>query len=419
MSLISMISSMSSMVSQIGPGFKAAGSMAMDALKNLGKWFNDTVIQPIRDAVDSVGEKWDALKEMVGAVFTSIGETALGVLGTLWDLLQELPAVFTLEFWTGLFESIGETVGGWLTAVWDLLPDIPPIFTLEFWTGLFESIGDTVGGWAGAIWDMLPEMPDFLTAQYWIDLFTFDMPDWDAMFSFELPDWLQTSVDFLLGNGGFAGFSIGDRLDLAIGELPQPFKFIADLFQGVFGISIGDYIDFGISLVGDAWDFIKKLINDPLGTFADLGTSIAGWASGLGETFGGLLKAPINGMIGLVNEFFEGFSFSKTIDLPGLDPFTIGFDLSDWSIPQLAKGGIVNKPTLAMIGEDGPEAVIPLTQRNNPQGAGMGGGTVNVTVNASGITDRTDKRTLAREIGNMIQQEMARNIGGTTMRGRY
>ena len=411
MSLISMISSMSSMVSQIGPGFKAAGTMAMNALKGLASWFNDTVIQPIRNAVDSVGEKWDALKEMVGAVFTGIGEIALSVLGGLWGLIQAIPDVFTLDFWTGLFTSIGETVNGW----------------------------------AGAIWDMLPELPDFLTVQYWIDLFTFESPDWGAMFTFELPAWLQTSVDFILGNGGFAGFSlserldfafnlpdwltttidfmtgdgvfagfsIGDRLDLVLAELPQPLKFIADLFQGVFGISIGDYIDFGISLVGDAWDFIKKLINDPLGTFADLGTSIAGWVSGLGETFGGLLKAPINGMIGLVNEFFAGFSFSKTIDLPGLDPFTIGFDLSDWSIPQLAKGGIVNKPTLAMIGEDGPEAVVPLTQRNNPSGSGMGGGTVNVTVNASGITDRSDKRALAREIGNMIQQEMARNIGGT------
>jgi hypothetical protein len=389
----------------------------MDALKNLGKWFNDTVIQPIRDAVESIGEKWDALKEMVGAVFTGIGEIALSVLGGLWDLIQAIPDVFTLDFWTGLFASIGETVGGWLAAVWDLLPDMPAVFT----------------------------------KQYWIDLFDFDMPDWGAMFSFELPDWLQTSVDFILGNGAFAGFSISDRLDFAFnlpdwllttvdfltGEgafagfslkdrldlvldaLPQPLKFIADLFQGLFSISIKDFINFGIDLAGDAWDFIKKLIDDPLGTFADLGTSIAGWATGLGETFGGLLKAPINGMIGLVNEFFAGFSFSKSIDLPGLDPFTIGFDLSDWSIPQLAKGGIVNKPTLAMIGEDGPEAVIPLSQRNNPQGVGMGGGTFNITVNAGGITDRTDKRTLAREIGNMIQQEMARNIGGTTMRGRY
>ena len=418
MSLISMISSMSSMVSQIGPGFKAAGSMAMDALKDLGKWFNDTVIQPIRNAVESVGEKWDALKEMVGAVFTWIGETALSVLGTLWDLIQAIPDVFTIDFWTGLFASIGETVNGW----------------------------------AVAIWDMLPELPDFLTAQYWIDLFTFESPDWGAMFSFELPDWLQTSVDFILGNGAFAGFSlsdrldfafnlpdwllttidfltgegpfagfsIGDRLDLMLDELPQPFKFIADLFQGVFGISIGDYIDFGIELVGDAWDFIKKLIDDPLGVFTDVGTSVTTFFTDLGGTLADVLKMPLNFLIESFNSIMSAISFTKTLTNPitGTE-YTFGLDLSDLQIPALAKGGIVNKPTLAMIGEDGPEAVVPLTQRNNPSGAGMGGGTVNVTVNASGITDRTDKRTLAREIGNMIQQEMARNIGGTTMTGRY
>jgi hypothetical protein len=48
------------------------------------------------------------------------------------------------------------------------------------------------------------------------------------------------------------------------------------------------------------------------------------------------------------------------------------------SIPMLAQGGIVNRPTLAMIGEKGPEAVIPLNKAG-----GMGGGAVyNITVNA-------------------------------------
>jgi len=179
-------------------------------------------------------------------------------------------------------------------------------------------------------------------------------------------------------------------------------------------------IDFGIDLAGDAWDFILKLINDPISVFTDLGNSISTWASSLGDTFAGLLKAPINALIGLVNSFFDAVDFSISIENPftGTE-YSLGLDLSDWQIPELAKGGIVNKPTLAMIGEDGPEAVIPLSQRNNPQGVGMGGGTFNITVNAGGITDRTDKRSLAREIGNMIQQEMARNIGGATMRGRY
>jgi hypothetical protein len=45
------------------------------------------------------------------------------------------------------------------------------------------------------------------------------------------------------------------------------------------------------------------------------------------------------------------------------------------SIPGLAAGGIVTQPTLAMIGERGPEAVIPLNRGNS----GVGGVTVNVT----------------------------------------
>ena len=417
MSLISMISSMSSMVSQIGPGFKAAGTMAINALKDLASWFNDTVIQPMRDGIDFVGEKWQAFKEMVGAVFTGIGEIALSVLGGLWDLIQEIPSVFTIDFWTGLFTSIGETVVGWLVAVWDLVPDVPDVFTKQYWVDLFDF-----------------EMPS------WGEIFEFALPDWllttvDFIlgngafagfslserldFAFDLPDWLTTTIDFMTGDGVFAGFSIGDRIDLVLAELPQPLKFIADLFQGVLGVSIGDFIDFGIELAGDAWDFIKKLVTDPLGTFAGVGDGIVELFEGL--TLGDIVKAPFNLLISGINAAFSAVNFS--IDIPDWVPLIGGekysFDLSDWNIPALAKGGIVNKPTLAMIGEDGPEAVVPLSQRNNPSGAGMGGGTVNVTVNASGITDRTDKRALAREIGNMIQQEMARNIGGSTMRGRY
>ena len=416
MSLISMISSMSSMVSQIGPGFKAAGTMAIDAFKNFMSFFNDKLIKPIRDFIDNLS--WDSIKESFDTALTAIGET-------------------TIAFFSAFF---------------DALPDLPAVFTLDFWTGLFESVSETVGSWAGAVWDLVPDAPAVFTKQYWIDLFDFDMPDWGAMFTFELPAWLHTTVDFILGNGGFAGFSlserldfafnlpdwlnttidfmtgdgvfagfsIGDRLDLAIGALPQPLSFIQNLFEGLFDISIGDFIDFGIDLVGDAWDFIKKLVDDPVGMFTDIGTSVTTFFTDLGGTLADILKIPLNFLISGFNDIIGAISFSKSVTNPftGTE-YTFGLDLSDLQIPALAKGGIVNKPTLAMIGEDGPEAVVPLTQRNNPSGSGMGGGTVNVTVNASGITDRSDKRALAREIGNMIQQEMARNIGGTTMRGRY
>ena len=51
------------------------------------------------------------------------------------------------------------------------------------------------------------------------------------------------------------------------------------------------------------------------------------------------------------------------------------FDIGGINIPGFADGGVVTKPTLAMVGEKGPEAIIPLSQMG-----GMGGGvTVNVT----------------------------------------
>lgn len=81
-------------------------------------------------------------------------------------------------------------------------------------------------------------------------------------------------------------------------------------------------------------------------------------------------------------------------------------------IPALAEGGIVTGPTLALIGEAGPEAVIPLSKGG---GNGMGS-TFNISINVGGVTDRTDKRELAMQISNEIQKEMRRWGRGTTMR---
>ena len=56
------------------------------------------------------------------------------------------------------------------------------------------------------------------------------------------------------------------------------------------------------------------------------------------------------------------------------------------TIPSLAAGGIVRSPTLAMIGEAGPEAVVPLGR------GGMGGGiTINIMGPTYGMDDFEDR----------------------------
>ena len=105
-----------------------------------------------------------------------------------------------------------------------------------------------------------------------------------------------------------------------------------------------------------------------------------------------------------------------TIQIPDWDilPNSIqgkSLDLG-FKIPELAEGGIVTAPTLALIGEAGPEAVVPLDGKH-----GMSN-TINVNIDVSGVTDRSDKRALAREISDIINQEL-RRTGGQPTRGRY
>jgi hypothetical protein len=82
----------------------------------------------------------------------------------------------------------------------------------------------------------------------------------------------------------------------------------------------------------------------------------------------GFYKSIFNGIAKLWNNSVGKLSFEVPSWVPGFG----GKGFSVPKIPMLADGGIVTGPTLAMIGERGPEAVIPLNR------APMGG---NITVN--------------------------------------
>jgi hypothetical protein len=94
----------------------------------------------------------------------------------------------------------------------------------------------------------------------------------------------------------------------------------------------------------------------------------------------GVYKAIFNGIASLWNSTIGKLSFSVPDWVPKIGGK--GFDVPN--IPMLANGGIVNSPTLALIGERGPEAVIPLDRMGS-----MGGG-MNITVQA-GLVSTPDQ----------------------------
>jgi hypothetical protein len=87
-----------------------------------------------------------------------------------------------------------------------------------------------------------------------------------------------------------------------------------------------------------------------------------------------VFKTAFNAIAAIWNNTVGKLSFEIPKWVPGLG----GKGFSVPKIPMLAAGGIVTSPTLAMIGEAGPEAVIPLNRMGQ-----MGGGN-NVTINVNG-----------------------------------
>jgi len=88
----------------------------------------------------------------------------------------------------------------------------------------------------------------------------------------------------------------------------------------------------------------------------------------------GFYKTIFNGIASLWNNTIGKLSFKFPSFVPGLGGK--GFDVPN--IPMLAEGGIVNSATLAVIGERGPEAVIPLSKMDS-----MGGNNVTIQVSSA------------------------------------
>ena len=127
-------------------------------------------------------------------------------------------------------------------------------------------------------------------------------------------------------------------------------------------------------------------------------------------------KNRIKGIVDSIKGFFSGIRISPPhIPLPHFKISPAGWDIGDLvkgKIPSLsvnwyAKGGIFNSPTLAGIGEAGPEAVIPLDtlwKKLDAIAASNGGNTFNI-YGGSGM----DAKAIAREVENvLIQQQKQR-----------
>jgi len=184
--------------------------------------------------------------------------------------------------------------------------------------------------------------------------------------------------------------------DIVWGAVKSIFDTVMGLIESVFNSKFGWLLPGGalvkaLFLLRDNWD------------------TVWGGMKGVVVAIANPIIGVINTVIGAINGLFEALKKVKlgwdekkigvgkyAVTIPGASfaPFS-GLPTIP-KIPTLAEGGIVRSPTLAMLGEAGPEAIIPLGRRG---GVGATTLTINILGPTYGFDDFEERVTEAIQDG--------------------
>lgn len=206
-----------------------------------------------------------------------------------------------------------------------------------------------------------------------------------------LPDIVATTVRVLLENldvlvkGAFELFmgivtGLGQMIPQLIAKLPEVVQAVisectepleqlfSDLWENIKTIFSGVATWFKAKF-NKAWTYIKLVFAGWGDFFSGLWTKIKDKFSDIGSALGGAIsdavKSGINGIISLIEGVInDAISIiNGAIDLINYIPGVHVGKVGKVSLPRLAEGGVITQRTVAEIGEDGAEAIVPL-ERN-------------------------------------------------------
>ena len=313
---------------------------------------------------------WEWIKDAVPPALKALADFAYDV--GQWLLNTGLP-------W------VAEKLGEGANALWDWIKEAAP--------PALERLGELIGDLANWLLDEgLPMLVDKLIELgdafvEWIKPNIVPMLEKLGDLLLAIVDWIVTEAVPKLGEqavklGGALLEWVADMLPEAVEGLG---KFVLDLVKKIPGL----FVDLVTAMADLGADLGGKL----LGALVDALKGLGEKGLTVGKSFAnGIIRFINNNVIKKINDLLD-FTISvgpvsyrvNPPDIPG--------------IPELASGGIATGPTLALIGESGPEAVIPLS-RGAQYGVGTGGGGNTITVNVNG----GDPNSIVRALQQYVRQ---------------
>lgn len=136
--------------------------------------------------------------------------------------------------------------------------------------------------------------------------------------------------------------------------LRQPVTDMLGWLSGIWQNVSQAFSDYVVKPISDGWDALIQILPNAMQRAADFVQSVwTGMVEAVKGVIRGLLQSvanAVNSVGGLVNNLISAFNNLPGADIP-LVPML--------QVPQFAAGGVVNRPTMALIGEAGQEYVIP------------------------------------------------------------
>jgi hypothetical protein len=206
-----------------------------------------------------------------------------------------------------------------------------------------------------------------------------------------------------------------DNIMKAIEDNKPALNDLYELFKTVIGWISDNVLPIVGTLVAVAFDNAGKSISFVINF---IGKLITAWKNIIGffqtgfttikETFtkiGDAITKPFKVAFRAVAKFWNDTLGKFKIKIPDWVPLIGG---QEWGfpklpVPELATGGIVTKPTLAVIGEAGAEAVIPLSRGRRYGVDPVGHGGINIVVNGA-----LDPEAVARQIETILKRSTLR-----------
>ncbi|MDS9490101.1 hypothetical protein RLN30_08660 [Streptococcus pneumoniae] len=250
------------------------------------------------------------LKDIVVSVFSGIIDLVSGVLKLLWDVVV---AIFK-SIWdaiVAIFSGVGSWFGEKFQGAWDAIVNI------------FSNLGS----WFGQRWaDVTSALANI--GAWFTNMFQKAWTGLTNIFS-KLGSWFGERWNDVTSALSKVASWFGEMFTNAYNAVKNAFSSIGGFFSGVWSTVQSIFVNAGQKVGSAVGGAFRSAVNGVLGTIENVVNGFIGM---------------INGVIGMINK------------IPGVSLGGIGYV----SLPRLARGGIVDSPTIAMIGEAGKEAVVPL-----------------------------------------------------------